>query len=175
MRDHAVRGNALGGRHLPFVGGGLDEHHARSGATLAHVFLRLADALAAGGLIVLPDAVARDIAARAWIFPRHLRPVALELFGHQLRQAGEGPLTHIDAGDADNHGVIRLHHHPGVDLGRQGGLCGRFVAERKVQAKGEAGGGRADQERTAIDLRDVIHDCLHHAFAAAAWMPARTR
>ena len=37
-----------------------------------------------------------------------LRPVALQLLGHQLRQAGERALTHLRARDADH-----AAHHPG--------------------------------------------------------------
>ena len=63
VRDHAVGGAALGGGHLPGVGRGLDQHHPRRGAALAHVLVRLADAAAAARGEVAPHALARDALA----------------------------------------------------------------------------------------------------------------
>src|SRR5262249_12538323 len=89
MRDDAVGSGAFGGRHFPFIGGGLDQHHARGGAALAHIVLRGADAAAAAGRIVAPDPLAGDILAGRGEFGRHLRPVALQFLGAKLREAGE--------------------------------------------------------------------------------------
>ena len=61
--DHALVGAAFGGRHVPLVGGGLHQHHAGGRAALAHVVVRLADAAAAAGGEVAPDAVAREVLA----------------------------------------------------------------------------------------------------------------
>ncbi len=49
------------------------------------------------------------------------------------------------------------------------------TAERNIEAEREpaAGGGRGDDERAAIDFRDIIHGGLPHAFAAA-WIASRT-
>src|SRR4029450_8167789 len=47
VRDHAVGRAALGGRNLPLIGGGLDEHLARRRAAPPHVLMRGADAAAA--------------------------------------------------------------------------------------------------------------------------------
>jgi hypothetical protein len=117
---------ALGGRHLPLVGGGLHQHHARCGTALADVLLRLADAAAAAGGEVAPDALACQVLARRRVLGRDPGPVALQLFGHQLGQAGQRALAHLRARDADDHAVVRLHHHPGVHLGR--GAWARSVA-----------------------------------------------
>ena len=46
------------------------------------------------------------------IFGRHLRPVALELLGDQLGEAGERALPHLGARDADHHRVVGLDRPP---------------------------------------------------------------
>src|SRR6476646_5134726 len=74
--------------------------------------------LAAAGGEVTPHALARHALAGRWIFGRNFRPVAFELLGNQLGEAGEGALTHLGARDADHNRVVRADHHPGVDLGR---------------------------------------------------------
>src|SRR5207237_1274364 len=105
VRDRALRHGAFGRRHLPFVGRRLDQHDARSRTALAHIVLRGADAAAATGAEVAPYAVARDVLSWRRIFGRDLRPIAFELFGDELREAGERALAHLGAGDAHHHGV----------------------------------------------------------------------
>src|SRR5262249_25000331 len=177
VREPAVRGAHLGARVFPLVGGGLLEHLPRRGAALAHVILRVADAAAAAGRHVAPYALAGDVLAGGGIFGRDLRPVAFEFLGDELGEPGKRALTHLRAGDANDHRVVRADHHPGVALGRAG-LCANDprAAERNIEAKRQtaAHGGRANHEAAAIDLRYVIHGCLPHALAAAAWIAART-
>src|SRR5262249_50467023 len=180
VRNHAIGDAALGRLHLPFVGGGLDQHFARRRAALADVFMRLADAAAAAGREVAPRALARDALAGRRIFGRDLRPVALELFSDELGEAGQRALAHLRAGDADHYRLVGADHHPGGDFGagirslRGGG------AERKLEAEREAAtsGSSAGDERAAIDLCDdlghVIHGGLPYALAAAAWIASRT-
>ena len=43
-------------------------------------------------------------------------PVALELLGDELGEAGQRALAHLGAGDADHHLVVGMDHHPGVEL-----------------------------------------------------------
>ena len=125
VRDHAVGGGALRGRDLPFVGGRLDQHHARGGAALADELVRRADALAAGGEEVAPYALAGDVLTRRRKLVGDLRPVAFEFLGDQLGEAGERALAHLGAGDADDDGLVGPDHDPGVDFGR---LAARVAA-----------------------------------------------
>jgi len=100
----------------------------------------------------------RDVLAGRRIFGRHLRPVAFELLGDELGEAGERPLAHLGAGDPDDDGVVGPDHNPRVDLRRDiGGNGGR--AERDAQAERQAatGSGGADQEGAAIDLEGTVH------------------
>ncbi len=160
MGDDAVGGGAFGDRHLPFVGGGLHQHHARGGAALADIFLAGADAAAAAGGEIAPGALAGDALAGGRIFGRDFRPVAFEFFGDQLGEAGEGTLAHFRARDADHHGVVGADHHPGVDLGRTvGGAHHGRAAEGKIEAEREAGAGSggADDKGTAIQFGHMVH------------------
>ncbi len=164
MRDHAVGGGAFGRRHLPVIGRRLDQHHARGSAALAHIVLRVADAAAAAGGEIAPDALAGDVLARRRIFGGDLRPVAFEFFGDQLRQPGQRALAHLRARDADDDGVVGPDHDPGIDFRRAvGGADDRGAAEGKIEAEREAGAGRggADDEGAAVDARCSI--CLFMA------------
>ncbi len=88
-------------------------------------------------------------------FGRDLVPVAAQLFGDELGEAGAGALSHLGARDADDRGVVGLDHDPGIDLGagaalrlRRGGAERQMEAEREAAARGggaddEACGGRA--------------------------------
>ena len=178
MRDDAVGGGAFRGRHLPFIGRGLDQHHARGGAALADIFLRGADAAAAAGREIAPGALAGDALAGRRIFGRDLRPVAFEFFGDELGEAGERALAHLRARDADHDGVVGPDHDPGVDFRRAvGGADHGRAAEGNVEAEREAGadGGGADHEGAAVESgRDVlVHGRPPQAFAAA-WIASRT-
>src|SRR5262249_61806604 len=114
MRDHAVRRAHLGRRDFPLVGGGLLEHLPCRSAPLAHVILRVPDAAAAAGRHISPYALAGDVLAGRGIFGRDLRPVAFELLCDELGEPGERALTHLGAGDANDHRVLRPDHHPPV-------------------------------------------------------------
>ena len=167
--DHAVRRAAFGRRHLPFIGGGLDQHGAGGGAGLADILVRGADAAAAAGRHVAVDALAREALAGGRIFGGDLGPVAFELFGDELGEPGERALAHFGTRDADHHGVVGPDHHPGIDLGRAVRGAHDVGTERKTQAEREAAadGGGADHEGAAIKLRGVIHGFPPHALAAA--------
>ena len=160
--DDAVGGGAFRGRHLPFVGGRLDQHHARGGAALADILLAGANAAAAAGREIAPGALACDTLSGGRILGDDLRPVAFELFGHELGEAGEGALTHFRAGDANHGGVVGADHHPDIDLGRAvGGADHGRSAKGKIEADSEAGAGgsRSDHETAAGELG---HDVLVH-------------
>src|SRR5262249_12289818 len=136
MRDHAVRRAALGGWHFPLIGGGLDQHFTGHRAAFAHIVLRLADAAASGAVVIAPYAVSGDVLTRRGIFGGDLRPVAFELLGDELGEPGERALTHLRAGDANDHRVVRTDHHPGVDLRRAVLRADHLrAAKRKVEAE----------------------------------------
>ena len=87
---------------------------------------------------LLPHAVAREALAGRRIFPVvTFDQSAFELFGDELRKAGERALAHLGARDADDDGFVRLHHHPGVDLrpGQLGGAGLGRERESKVRAQ----------------------------------------
>src|SRR6266705_625421 len=71
-------------------------------AAAAHIVLRAADAAAAAGRHVAPDALAGEVLAGKDVLGRDLLPVALELLGDELREAGERALRHLRARDADH-------------------------------------------------------------------------
>ena len=175
MRNNASRGAALGRRHVPLLRRRLGQHRARRCAGLAQVVVRRADAAAAGGEEVAPDAIARDVLSRGREFGRHFRPVAIELLGHELRKAGHGALAHFRAGDADDDRVVRADHHPGIHLGRAVRRADHVrPAERKIEAEREpaAGGDRAHHKASAIDFRHEIHGCLLTHWLRHGWPPA---
>ena len=153
-------------RHLPLVGRRLQQHHARDRAATADIVLRAADAAAAAGRHVAPDAFAGEVAAGGDPIDRDLLPIAFELFGHELGEAGERALAHLRAGDPDHAGVVGLDHDPGIDLGALGALRGgRLDAERHVETERQsaAGGGcGADDEVAARKLCGVAADGLCH-------------
>ena len=157
VRDHAVGGTALGGRHPPGVGGGLDQHRARRGAALADVLVRGADAAAAARGEIAPHALAFDALPGGRILGGHLRPVALQLLGHQLGETGERSLPHLGARDPDHDRVVRADDHPGGDLGRAVLRADDPTAKRDVQAQREpaADRGGADDEGAPADLQSV--------------------
>ena len=157
------------------VGGGLDQHHARGGAPLADELVGFANAAAAGGEEVSPDALARNVLARGREFIGNLRPVAFQFLGAKLAQAGQSALPHFRTGDTNDDAFIGLDHHPGVNLGA-GDLCRGFAPERDMKAEGEACGSGTDKEGAAVQFGYVIHNAvLPYALPlAAAWIAART-
>ena len=116
MGDDAVGDGELADRDLPLVGRGLQQHHARRRAAAAHIVLRGADAAAAAGAHFAPHPLAGEVLPRRDAVGRDLLPVALELFGDELGEAGRGALAHLGAGDADHAGVVGLDDDPGIDL-----------------------------------------------------------
>src|SRR5262249_47599550 len=116
VRNDTLLDGALRRRHVPRVGRGLQEHHARGGTALTQVLMRASDALASTRSESAPDLVAGHAAARCGIFPGDLAPVALELFDDELSETGAGALAHLGAGDADDHGIVGAYHHPRRDL-----------------------------------------------------------
>ena len=90
------------------------------------------------------------------IFGRDLGPVALQLLGDELGEAGQRPLPHLGAGDADDHRIVGLDHHPGIDLRRRLAALGACrLDERHVEAERQAAGrgGDADEEAAAGEAR----------------------
>ena len=155
MGDDAIGSTAFSRWHFPGVGGGLNEHFARRRTALAHIVLRLANALAAGGVVIAPYPLARRVLARCRIFPCHLRPVAFQFFGHHLREAGKGALPHLRTCNANDHGVIRFHDNPGIDFRCRIGGCRTGGAEAEREAAG--GSSSADKEGATVKSQHLVH------------------
>ena len=124
-----------------------------------------------------PDAFAREVLAGRRIFGRDFRPVAFELLGDELREAGQRPLPHLGARDADDDGVVRPDDDPCGDLGRAvGGARDTRAPNGRSNPSASPPPIAAEpmtKERRLI-LRVVIHGRpLLHALAAA-WIAART-
>ena len=174
--DDAGRDAALRRRNLPLRRRGRDQHLARHGAAFADILVAFADAAAAAGREVLPDAVACQVLARRGIFPGHLVPVAVELFGHELAEAGERALPHLGACDANHDLVVGMDDHPGIEFLDGLGVGHAIVEEGHMEAQREAtgDGGGTDQEvapaEGSLDRHGVV---LPQAFAAA-WIASRT-
>ena len=120
----------LADRHLPLVGRGLEQHDARGSTAAADVVLRGADAAAAAGPHLAPGALAREIGAGRDLLGRHLLPVALELLGDELGEAGDRALAHLRARDADHAGVVGLDGDPYIDFGAVIGGALRHAAPK---------------------------------------------
>src|SRR5690606_3019111 len=149
MRHRAIGGAAFRRRHLPFIGGGLDQHHAGGGAAFTDILMRLADRTAATRIVIAPGALALHVIHRRRIFGDDLRPVSLQLLCDELREAGLRPLPHFRAHYADRHGVVGPDCNPDAELVRTEslaetlggpGLSQRGPAERKVEAERHAAG-----------------------------------
>src|SRR5207247_9461168 len=116
-------------------------------AAPAHIVLRAADAAAAAGRHIAPDALAREVLTGRDPLHGHFLPAALELLGDQLGEPGLRALPHLRARDADHAGAVGLDDHPGIDLaaGRSCGLgrCDERTIESERQA--DDGGCRADR------------------------------
>ena len=87
---------------------GRDQHVARRRAALADIFVR-----ARGCRGCRRSRNSPQTRLRATFWPGvgysvvHLRPVAFELLGDELGEAGERALAHLRAGDADHDRVVR--------------------------------------------------------------------
>ncbi len=161
MRNDAVRHREFPHRHVPFIGRGLKQHHARSSTAAAHVVLRNADAAAAASAHFAPGALGREILTRGDGLGRNFLPVALQLLGDQLREAGARALAHLGARNANHAGVVALDHDPDVHCGA-GVLLSRGN-EGQLHAEGEATarGGGIDDEFAAGGIAR-IGDSLFH-------------
>src|SRR5437899_6054004 len=130
--------------------------------------MRVADATAATRGEIAPHAFARDALAGRRILGRHLRPVALKLLGHHLREARKRSLSHLGPRDPDHDRVVRADDHPGGDLGRAVLGADDARAERDLQAQGEPDRGGTDDEGAASDVWSLgDHSLSPYAFAAA--------
>ena len=97
-------------------------------------------------------------------FDRHLAPVAFEFLGDQHRQRRRHALAHLRARDADDHGVVRPDHDPGVDLRRFRSVGGAAQMSgpngiSKPSANAAAGGGDAGKKAAAIEPASASHEC----------------
>src|SRR5207247_7786512 len=106
-------------------------------AAPAHIVLRAADAAAAAGRHITPDALAREILTGRDPLHGHFLPAALELLGDQLGEPGLRALPHLRTRDADHAGAVGLDDDPGIDFAAG---CGRGLGrcdERKLESERE--------------------------------------
>jgi hypothetical protein len=128
VRDDAVGGVALLSRDAPACRCGSDQHVARGRTAFADILVRVADPAAAAGGQISPYALARGVRAWRREFGCHLRPIAFQLLGNQLREAGHRALSHFGARNPDDDRVVRADNDPGVHfLGAVGRLRGRDI------------------------------------------------
>ncbi len=161
--DHAVLGAQGRGVDLPGVGGSRHQHGTSSRAGLAQGFPARAHRPRAAG-----DHQRRSRPVIVWIrrrlFPAHLVPVGVQLFGHDLRQRCEHTLAHLRAPNDHGHHVVPVDADEGVGLEPRSGPT--FVArgeDRTGQAKAQqqrtAGASRALQKPATVDRLDCVHRC----------------
>ncbi len=160
--DDAVGGGAFARRHLPVGRGRCDQHLAGHGAALADILVAFTDAAAAAGREILPDAVALQVLARGRILPGDFGPVAIQLFGDELGEAGQRALSHLRARDADHHLVVGMDHHPGVDLLNLRGM-GRHEGNGKAQREAASDGSAAHQEAPSVEGRAAQRQAAERA------------
>ena len=139
MADKAFPRIALRDRNTPLISRGLDKHDTRSRAPFADIILRIADATRSGGLIIAPDAIAFQVFTGCWIIGRDLFPIALQLFGDELGQSGQGALPHLNTGHTYHNRIIRFDDDPGIEFWRLRLGCGA-IEPRNIKAEREAGG-----------------------------------
>src|SRR5262249_23833138 len=164
--DDTISDRQFADRDLPLIGRGLQQHHARGGATATDIILRDADTAASAGRHLAPDAFAGEVLSRRDLFRLYFVPIALELFGDELDEARNRSLSHLRARDTDHAGVIGFDEDPSIDLGtvidalRHGGVDagGQIESEREPTARG----GGADNERAARKLRGFAADHRFH-------------
>src|SRR5262249_37391024 len=89
------------------------------------------------GAHLAPGALRRKIAAGRDALGRDLRPVAFELLGDELGEAGERALPHLGACDADDAGVVGLYRDPDADFAGFA-LSERLALERHAESEREA-------------------------------------
>jgi hypothetical protein len=71
----------------------------------------------------------------------HLRPIRIQLLGHDGGEPRIGTLAHLEMLDDDRHRIVRRDAHEGV--GREHAVCriGDAGAESPTKADGQSGGG----------------------------------
>src|SRR5262249_43193732 len=122
---------------------------------LPHVLVRLPHAAAAPGGELAPGALSLDALAGRRVLDGHLVPVALELLGDELSEAGDRALAHLGAHGADDGAVVRADRDPDGDLGRAVRGAHDFGSERgQAQSEREpaADRGAGDEELATADL-----------------------
>ena len=84
--------------------------------------------------MIAPDAVARQVLPWRGVLGRDAGPVALQLLGHQLGQAGQCALTHFGADYSNHHSIVWLNHNPNTDFWGAG-----FIGTLCMSASNDAG------------------------------------
>ena len=168
MNHLMVYGLDLAGRHAPGLGGGGFQHEARHGADLAHRNQVVARAARTVGVLI---AVFGLVAMRL----RHLhpRPVGLHFLGHDQRQAGSDPRSHLGAVRHDGDGPVggdgdedaRIDHGAVRHVRSTGLVVGKCLARHHRRGQHQSAGDAEPLEKAAT--RDVFDAVA--AFEAAEW------
>ena len=113
------------------------------------------------GLEIAPNAIACEILAGRRELGRDLRPVAIEFFGDELREAGECALAHFRTRNADDDSLVGPDHDPSIDFRRAVFGARAVRSNRGIEAESEPGssGGAGDDEGAAIELGHAGHGC----------------
>src|SRR5262249_27929637 len=128
VRYDAVGGVALLSRDAPACRCGTDQHVPRRRTRFADILVRVADPTATAGGQISPYSLARGVRAWRREFGCHLRPIAFQLLGNQLREAGHRALSHLGTRNPDDDRVVRTDDDPGVHFrGAVGRLPGRTI------------------------------------------------
>ena len=107
VRNAPLRYGNLGRGHAPFRGGSIHQHRARSGAGFAHLQIAVRHRRGPACPLQSEQGIGVEFIIGRRTFGAHLRPVGVQLFGHQGRETGVWPLTEFDMLDDDRHRVIR--------------------------------------------------------------------
>src|SRR5262249_22404213 len=164
--DDTISDRQFADRDLPLLGRGLQQHHARGGATATDIILRDADTAASAGRHLTPNALAGEVLPRRDLFRLYFVPIALAFFGDELDEARDRALSHLRARDADHAGVVGFDENPRIDLSafvgalRHGGTEAPWQIESESESTACGGGGY--NERAARKLRSFAADHRFH-------------
>ena len=161
MGDHALSRLALRGRNFPLLSSGSDQHGASCRTCLANVLMGVPNASAARRCHVFPNFVASHVLVDIGVLGAHIGPVTFQFFGHQHGQSRHRALTQFGACNADEHGVVRLYHHPVRDF--MGGDCWGSQGWGRVKPQYQRprhGRGLLKKLTTIRTLQRLGHACL---------------
>ncbi len=178
VHDLALRDGDLARRHLPFGGGGLNQHVPGVGADFTILLPGVRDAAGAAGALHTELEMEIDLRIDRGGFGPHLAPIGVKLLGDKGGEAGIDALAHLGMLGDHRHRIVRRDAQEEI---RGGGRRGahRELGERALQGHIEAdhqsgAGGRHAFEHGAAVGRAAKIDHLVHRVSPEAW-PAEAR